>query len=219
MYRAALSAVRPLARAPLAKRPVPAAVPRAFATASVRLAGKPAEEQSAQHPGTSGHEHLENPSLSEEVVHADRENQDPLKGKAKKAGQADAPSMGKRVQDAANLVAGRAKETADAVTANVGGPLGGSSNDGSSSPQKRSYHSSAVRRAPENPEGSKPVEEQSAQHPGQSGHDHLENPSMSEEDVHADRTGADPLPGDKKPSRQDQKDQLDFGNFELHRTL
>lgn len=115
--------------------------------------------------------------------------------------------MGKRVQDAANLVAGRAKETADAVTANVGGPLGGSSNDGSSSPQKRSYHSSAVRRAPENPEGSKPVEEQSAQHPGQSGHDHLENPSMSEEDVHADRTGADPLPGDKKPSRQDQKDQ------------
>ncbi|POY76379.1 hypothetical protein BMF94_0576 [Rhodotorula taiwanensis] len=187
MYRSALG----LARAQLARPVAPAAATRSFANASVRLAAKPAEEQSAQHPGKSGLPHLENPSLSEEAVHADRLGQDPLKGhtagSSTSTAGATAENVVDQVKDAANSVAQKVKDAANTLT-------------GAGNPQKRSYHSTAIRR--ENPAGSKPAEEQSAQHPGKSGHDHLENPSMSEETVHADRTSKDPLPGDKKPSRQ-----------------
>lgn len=176
-----------------------AAIPRSFATFTPRLAGKPVEEQSAQHPGKSDVPHLENPSLSEEVIHGERLGVDPLAGKHHHDGSSTSSSAAgtaekvvDQVKDAASKVAEKVKDAASTVT-------------GAGNPQKRSYHSSAIRRAPENPEGSKPVEEQSAQHPGKSGIDHLENPSMSEEHVHADRTAHDPLPGDKKPSRQDNK--------------
>lgn len=175
-----------------------ATVPRSFATFTPRLAGKPVEEQSAQHPGKSDVPHLENPTLSEEAVHADLLDVDPLAGKHHHGSSTSSSATGTaekvvdQVKDAASKVAEKVKDAASTVT-------------GAGNPQKRSYHSSAIRRAPENPEGSKPVEEQSAQHPGKSGIDHLENPSMSEEHVHADRTAHDPLPGDKKPSRQDNK--------------
>ncbi|GAA5988761.1 hypothetical protein JCM10908_006159 [Rhodotorula pacifica] len=199
MYRNTLNLARPIVRAQLA-RPAAAALPRSFATSSARLAGKPAEEQSAQHPGKSGLPHLENPSLSEEAVHADRLGPDPLKGQKTTTSTTTgsvtgtAEKVAEQVKDAASKVAETVKDAASSITGNKG--------------QKRSYHSSAVRRAPpkkENPEGSKPVEEQSAQHPGKSDIDHLENPSMSEEHVHADRHAHDPLPGDKKPSRQENK--------------
>ena len=174
-----------------------AAVPRSFATFTPCLAGKPVEEQSAQHPGKSDVPHLENPTLSEDAVHADRLDIDPLAGKHHHGSSTAAGTAEKvvdQVKDAASKVAEKVKDAASTVT-------------GAGNPQKRSYHSSAIRRAPaeENPEGSKPVEEQSAQHPGKSGIDHLENPSMSEEHVHADRTAHDPLPGDQKPSRRDNK--------------
>ncbi|GAA5862483.1 hypothetical protein JCM3774_002532 [Rhodotorula dairenensis] len=202
MYRNALNLTRPLVRAQVAR---PAAA-RSFATFSPRFAaGKPVEGQSAQHPGKSDVPHLENPSLSEEVVHGERLPVDPLEGKhhhpATTSGAGStvtgtAEKVVEQVKDAASKVAETVKDAAGTVT-------------GNNTNQKRSYHSSAVRRAPqsENPEGSKPVEEQSAQHPGKSGLDHLENPSMSEEHVHADRTAQDPLPGDKKPSRQENKDK------------
>ncbi|BGP00534.1 hypothetical protein RTBOTA2_004818 [Rhodotorula toruloides] len=144
------------------------------------------EHQSAQHPGKSDIDHLENPSLSEEIVHADRDAPDPLKKGPSAAGAAGAASSAaEQVKDAASKAANAVKDAASTLTG-----------------QKRSYHSSAVRRtgATSN-EGSKPVEEQSAQHPGKSGHDHLENPSMSEETVHADRTQKDPLPDQKKAGK------------------
>lgn len=172
----------------------PSGTGRGFHTSAFRRAagGAPVEDQSAQHPGKSGHEHLENPTLSEEVVHADRAPVDPLKakhttGSASASAQSavdEAKSTASKVTDAVKDVAGK---VADAV--------------GAGNSQKRSYHSSAVRRAP----GGKPAEEQSAQHPGKSGHDHLENPSMSEEGVHADRTSKDPLPDQKKASTKKEK--------------
>ncbi|GEM12398.1 memo-related protein [Rhodotorula toruloides] len=165
---------------------------RGYHSSAVRRNGttkegsKPAEEQSAQHPGKSDIDHLENPSLSEEIVHADRDALDPLKKVHAAAGAAGAASSAaEQVKDAANKAANAVKDAASTLTG-----------------QKRSYHSSAVRRSgATSNEGSKPVEEQSAQHPGKSGHDHLENPSMSEETVHADRTHKDPLPDQKKAGR------------------
>ncbi|GAA5995956.1 uncharacterized protein JCM10292_004853 [Rhodotorula paludigena] len=166
--------------------------PRAFTAngfhTSIRSyapASKPVEEQSAQHPGRSDIDHLENPSLSEEVVHAEREAVDPLHDSV---GQT-AHKMSDKVQNAAHSVAESVKNAASTLTGSGG--------------QKRSYHASAVRR--QNPEGSKPVEEQSANHPGKSGHDHLDNPSMAEENVHADRTQKDPLPDSHKSSTKKEK--------------
>ena len=165
---------------------------RLFSSTSLRAAGKPVEEQSAQHPGKSDIDHLENPSLSEEVVHADRDAADPLKGK--KASKA-ASSAGSAAQSAADQAKGVAGKVADAVKGAAGTVA-----DAVGAGQKRGYHASAVQRAP-----AKPAEEQSAQHPGKSGHDHLDNPSLSEEGVHADRSPKDPLPEQHKASTKRDK--------------
>ncbi|GAA6039240.1 hypothetical protein JCM8097_003222 [Rhodosporidiobolus ruineniae] len=153
---------------------------------------------SAQHPGKSDIDHLENPSLSEEAVHADREPVDPLKavntaggklGDAASQASATASSVAQKAGEAVKSAADSVKSAFDSAT---GGAAGG----------KRGFSTSAARRNdPDAPE------EQSAQHPGKSGHDHLDNPSMSEEHVHADRTSKDPLPdhakaGQKKKAKE-----------------
>ncbi|KAM0791755.1 hypothetical protein ACM66B_004022 [Microbotryomycetes sp. NB124-2] len=51
---------------------------------------------SAQHPGKSGLDHLENPSLSEEAVHAEKHGQDPLSESQKT--KSSTPSSGAPTQ-------------------------------------------------------------------------------------------------------------------------
>ncbi|GAA5822381.1 hypothetical protein JCM3770_002372 [Rhodotorula araucariae] len=168
----------------------PSGVGRGMHTSAVARGGKPVGEQSAQHPGKSDIDHLENPSLSEEFVHADRDAADPLKGKkgSKGAVGGAAASATTNATEQAKGVAGKVADAVKGAASTVADAVGAG--------QKRGYHASAVRAAP----GGKPVEEQSAQHPGKSGHDHLDNPSLSEEGVHADRSPKDPLPDQHKAS-------------------
>ncbi|GAA5973209.1 hypothetical protein JCM11641_006326 [Rhodosporidiobolus odoratus] len=166
----------------------PAGTGRGYHTSAVlRAASKPVEEQSAQHPGKSDIDHLENPSLSEEVVHADRETADPLAASAKASAKIDdaADHLEESAKGAAKQAEGAAKEAAKVVKDALG---------------KRTFSTSAISRKDE-------PEEQSAQHPGKSGHDHLDNPSMSEETVHADRTEKDPLPKEHKASTKKKTEE------------
>ncbi|GAA6018920.1 hypothetical protein JCM10207_009198 [Rhodosporidiobolus poonsookiae] len=159
----------------------------ALSTSAIHRSDIPGAPGSAQHPGKSDIDHLENPSASEEAVHADRETADPLSAASKAS---------HKIEDAASAVAdaaksaNKAKATAQKVVDSVKDTIGGGS--------KRSYHSSAVRRS------DVPGAPGSAQHPGKSGHDHLDNPSASEETVHADRAGHDPLPHEHKSSTKEK---------------
>ncbi|BGP19155.1 hypothetical protein JCM10213_006499 [Rhodosporidiobolus nylandii] len=191
----ATASARQLTRAarpqPAAPRFVPALAARALHTSNVVRVQS--DEADPQHPGKSDIDHLENPSLSEEAVHADREPVDPLKA-TKKAGskiedaahqvQDAAKNAAKQAEGAAEQAQSSLKQAADAVK------------DAFNSAKGKKFHTSAVSRS------GKPVEEQSAQHPGKSGHEHLDNPSMSEETVHADRSQKDPLPDSHKSSEK-----------------
>ncbi|GAA5938100.1 hypothetical protein JCM3775_005341 [Rhodotorula graminis] len=198
LARQLVGAVRSSA-APRTMRVTPSIIPRGFrTTALARNASKPVEEQSAQHPGKSGHDHLENPSLSEEAVHADRAPVDPIQDvkvggspSASDSAAAAASSASSTARSAVDEAKSTAQSAMDAVK-DVAGKVA----DAVGAGQKRSYSSSAVRRA----EGGKPVEEQKAQHPEKSGHDHMEKPSRAAEEVHADRSSKDPLPDHKKAS-------------------
>ena len=183
----------------------PSLIPRGFrTTALARKASKPVEEQSAQHPGKSGHDHLENPSLSEEAVHADRAPVDPIQNvkvggspSVSDSAAAAASSASSTARSAVDEAKSTAQSAMDAVK-DVAGKVADAVGAGSG--QKRSYSSSAVRRA----EGGKPVEEQKAQHPEKSGHEHMEKPSRAAEEVHADRSSKDPLPDHKKASTKQE---------------
>ncbi|GAA5995040.1 hypothetical protein JCM5350_004219 [Sporobolomyces pararoseus] len=126
----------------------------------------------AQHPGrAAAPSHLENPSLSEAFVHADREGTDPLAGKtvnAKSHPAQTASGVASNLASAAGKVAGAVK---DAV--GLGGAGG-----------KKSF-STSVRQS----------KESETQHLEKSGHDHLDKPSVPEEEVHADKSDKDPLAG------------------------
>ncbi|GAA5885254.1 hypothetical protein JCM16303_005974 [Sporobolomyces ruberrimus] len=138
------------------------------------------EHVDAQHPGkAAAPEHLDNPSLSEAFVHADRAGNDPLAGKtvnAKSHPIDQASGVASNLASAAGKVAGAVKDA-------VG--LGGG---------KRSF-STAVRR-------SEPARHEAKQTPHleKSGHDHLDKPSVPEEEVHADKSSKDPLPDSEKAS-------------------
>lgn len=130
----------------------------------------------AQHPGRSAApDHLENPSLSEAFVHADK-GPDPLAGKTKNASShpIDAASgVASNLASAAGKVAGAVKEA-------VGLGNAGANN-------KRSFSTSIAR----------PKEDQ---HLEKSGHSHLDKPSVAEEETHADKSDKDPLPKEQKAS-------------------
>ncbi|GAA5837272.1 hypothetical protein JCM11251_004952 [Rhodosporidiobolus azoricus] len=206
MLRYTATATRTLTRQaqPLTPRlstAVCASLPR-YHTSAVLRAAKPVEEQSAQHPGKSDIEHLENPSLSEEAVHADREAPDPLSPSAKASAKAGETAFGaadgvKNVADqassAADNVAGQAgatlKKAAEAVKDAVNTVTGGG---------KRTFSTTAISRNDKRKDdGHEP-----AQHLDKSGHDHLDKPSVSEETTHADRSAHDPLPDEKKASNK-----------------
>ncbi|GAA5903668.1 hypothetical protein JCM8208_003651 [Rhodotorula glutinis] len=201
LARQLVGAVRSSAAPRAATRITPSTIPRGFrTTAFARNASKPVEEQSAQHPGKSGHDHLENPSLSEEAVHADRAPVDPIQNvkvggspSVSDSAAAAASSASSTARSAVDEAKSTAQSAMDAVK-DVAGKVADAVGAGSG--QKRSYSSSAVRRA----EGGKPVEEQKAQHPEKSGHEHMEKPSRAAEEVHADRSDKDPLPDHKKAS-------------------
>ncbi|GAA5914700.1 uncharacterized protein JCM6883_001044 [Sporobolomyces salmoneus] len=140
-------------------------------TASTSFASK--EQVDAQHPGrAAAPEGLDNPSLSEAFVHADK-GPDPLAGKTKNASSHPidtASGVASNVASAASKVAGAVKDA-------VG--LGG----------KRSF-STSVRQ----------MKEGETQHLEKSGHDHLDKPSVAEEETHADKSNKDPLPKEQKAS-------------------
>jgi hypothetical protein len=101
-----------------------------------KVVQKDGQHDDPHHPGKSDIDHLEDPSISEEAVHADKHTSDPLADHQKAS---------------------------------------------SSSSTSTSTSSS---------------QQVDAQHPGKAaGPDHLENPSLSEAFVHADREGNDPLAG------------------------
>ncbi|GAA5864388.1 hypothetical protein JCM8547_005807 [Rhodosporidiobolus lusitaniae] len=200
----------------------PGAASRSYHTSAVLRAGKPVEEQSAQHPGKSDIDHLENPSLSEEAVHADRIPSDPLPASQKK-GYTDAEparvrageTVGSTIENVTDSAASTVKKTADSA-ADTASQLGDQAS------QLASKAAGAVKDAFNKATGSgsrsfstsaramdkgKPVEEQSAQHPGKSDIDHLENPSMSEEAVHAEKHAEDPLPEEHKSSKKDKANE------------
>ncbi|GAA5869111.1 hypothetical protein JCM1840_000472 [Sporobolomyces johnsonii] len=144
-----------------------------------------------QHPGRSDIEHLDNPSMSEEFVHADREDVDPLKGDARKVGGGSTGSGGAATTTTGGGLAGAASKVVDAMKDAVGASTG-----------KKSFSTSARVRLAAKKKGSDGDEGVSAQHPGKSGHDHLDNPSLSEETVHADKHAADPLEGTGKKASE-----------------
>ncbi|GAA6021026.1 hypothetical protein JCM11491_005970 [Sporobolomyces phaffii] len=138
----------------------------------------------AQHPGrAAGSEHLENPSLSEAYVHADKDV-DPLAGKtvnAKSHPVEAASGVASNLAAAAGKVAGAVKDA-------VG--LGGAGAN-----NKRAFSTTA---RPANEHGA------TTQHLEKSGHEHLDKPSVAEEEVHADKAGdsKDPLPDHQKASER-----------------
>ncbi|GAA5892278.1 hypothetical protein JCM6882_003628 [Rhodosporidiobolus microsporus] len=186
------TAVRQATQPAIAYAPRRAVAAASYHSSSVwRAASKPAEEQSAQHPGKSDIEHLENPSLSEEAVHADRDAPDPLAHANKastKMGEA-AHEVSETAQGVAAQAGSTLKKAADAVKDAVKSATG-----------TRSFSTSAVARNDKRKE-----EDGSPQHLESSGHDHLDKPSVSEEATHADRSGKDPLPEDKKASKKANK--------------
>ncbi|GAA6063433.1 hypothetical protein JCM10212_002619 [Sporobolomyces blumeae] len=93
------------------------------------------EHHDPHHPGSTPISHLDNPSLSEEAVHAEKHSTDPLPDHAKSSSKSS-PAVG--------------------------------------------------------------ADEADPQHPGKIGPDHLENPSLSEAFVHADRDAVDPLKGNAR---------------------
>ncbi|GAA5846275.1 hypothetical protein JCM3766R1_002193 [Sporobolomyces carnicolor] len=133
----------------------------------------------AQHPGRSAApDHLENPSLSEAFVHADK-GPDPLAGKTKNASShpIDAASgVASNLASAAGKVAGAVKEAVGLGNAN-----------------KRSFSTSVARPKEDNDEGA-------TQHLEKSGHSHLDKPSVAEEETHADKSDKDPLPKEQNAS-------------------
>lgn len=146
-----------------------------------------ADEHDPQHPGPVGPDHLENPSLSEAFVHADRHAEDPLKGKTANASTASsaASSAAAAASSAAESAQGAAAGIADAagkVAEKVKDAVGLGSN-------KRAFSTSARQLAPKE-DDAKP-----AMHLDESGHEHLDKPSVSEEEVHADKSNKDPLAG------------------------
>jgi len=131
-----------------------------------------AQNIDAQHPGPGiGPDHLENPSLSEAFVHADRDGADPLAGKTVNAKSHPI----EQASGAASNLANAAGKVVESVKEAVG--LGG----------KRSF-STYTRRMAESKHEDKT-------HPEKSGHEHLEKPSQPEEEVHADKSDKDPLAG------------------------
>ncbi|KAK4050657.1 hypothetical protein OIV83_003383 [Microbotryomycetes sp. JL201] len=68
---------------------------------------------SAQHPGKSGLDHLENPSLSEEAVHAEKHGQDPLSDSQK--AKSSTPSSGAPTQGSGEGVKEQAQGAWDKV--------------------------------------------------------------------------------------------------------
>ncbi|GAA5932510.1 uncharacterized protein JCM15063_001247 [Sporobolomyces koalae] len=144
--------------------------PLADHTKAASTSSTTSHQTDAQHPGkAAGVDHLENPSLSEAFVHADREGADPLAGKTvnAKSNPAQAASgIASNLANAADKVAGAVKDA-------VG--LGG----------KKSFSTSARQS----------TEEKTTPHLDKSGHDHLDKPSLPEEEVHADKTDKDPLSG------------------------
>ncbi|GAA5950153.1 hypothetical protein JCM3765_004217 [Sporobolomyces pararoseus] len=136
----------------------------------------------AQHPGrAAAPSHLENPSLSEAFVHADREGADPLAGKtvnAKSHPAQAASGVASNLASAAGKVAGAVKDA-------VG--LGGG---------KKSF-STSVRQSKEG----------ETQHLEKSGHSHLDKPSVPEEEVHADKSDKDPLAGTGQKASEKKGDK------------
>ncbi|GAA5957815.1 hypothetical protein JCM21900_004561 [Sporobolomyces salmonicolor] len=160
---------------------------RGYHTSAVaRSAADPREGDgtTVQHPGRSDIEHLDNPSMSEEFVHADREDVDPLKGNARKVGGGGGAAS-TTTAAAGGGIAGAATKVVDAMKDAVGATTG-----------KKSFSTSArARLAAAKQDSDADDEGVSAQHPGKSGHSHLDNPSLSEENVHADMHAHDPLEG------------------------
>ncbi|KAK4055037.1 hypothetical protein OIO90_003378 [Microbotryomycetes sp. JL221] len=79
-------------------------IPRTLSQSTRSLHSSRFALSSAQHPGKSGLNHLENPSLSEEAVHAERHGQDPLSPSQKASSStptSNAPMQGGSATDKA----------------------------------------------------------------------------------------------------------------------